>query len=143
MTMAGLDEVDQRVRENRERYEVYRASLSDFSGLRLLEFDETERCGFKNIVVELGDDWPLSRECTLSLLNAEGILARAYYSPPLHMKQTSYLTYSSHLEVTERVAERFMLMPSGFQVSIQDIQDVMGFMRFISGNADAIDAQLA
>jgi dTDP-4-amino-4,6-dideoxygalactose transaminase len=143
MTLAGLDGVDQQVEQNRERYEVYREHVSDFPGLRLLEFDESERCGYKNIVVELDDDWPLSRERTLSLLNAEGILARAYYSPPLHMKKTSYPTYSGYLEVTERLAHRFMLMPCGFQVSSEDIREVMELMRFISVQADAIESRLA
>ncbi len=143
MTLAGLDEVDQRVQQNRERYELYREIVNGFAGLRLLEFDESERCGYKNIVVELCDGWPLSRERTLSLLNAEGILARAYYFPPLHMKKTSYPTYSAHLDVTERLADRFMLMPSGFQVSTEDIREVMDVMGFISGHADAIEARLA
>jgi dTDP-4-amino-4,6-dideoxygalactose transaminase len=143
MTLAGLDEVDQHVQENRERYEAYRGSVNDLPGLRLLEFDESERCGYKNIVVELRDGWPLSRERTLSLLNAEGILARSYYSPPLHMKKTSYPTYSGHLEVTEMLANRFMLMPCGFQVSIEDIRDVMEIMRFLSVRANAIEARLA
>jgi dTDP-4-amino-4,6-dideoxygalactose transaminase len=142
MTLAGLDEVDQHVQRNQVRYEVYRECVRDFPDLRLLEFDESERCGYKNIVIELRDDWPLSRERTLLLLNAEGILARAYYSPPLHMKKTSYPTYSARLEVTERLAERFVLMPSGFQVSAEDIRDVMNVMRFISLHADAIDVRL-
>jgi dTDP-4-amino-4,6-dideoxygalactose transaminase len=143
MTLAGLDEVDLRVQQNRERYGVYREAVTGFPGLRLLEFDESERCGYKNIVVELCDDWPLSREHTLSLLNAEGALARGHYSPPLHMKKTCYPTRSGRLDVTERFADRLMLMPSGFQVSIDDIRNVMEIMRFISANAAAIEERLA
>jgi dTDP-4-amino-4,6-dideoxygalactose transaminase len=143
MTLAGLDEVDQRVEQNHERYQAYCEEFRDLPQLRLLQFDESERCGYKNIVFELRDDWPLSRKGTLSVLNAEGILSRAYYSPPLHMKNTSYPTYSRRLQVTERFADRLMLMPSGFQVSIEDIRDVMDVMRFISDNAGAIDTRLA
>ena len=40
---------------------------------------------------------------TLSLLNAERILARAYYSPALHQKSTDYPTIGGSLPVTERL----------------------------------------
>src|SRR5690606_3208750 len=109
MALAGLDQLDAQVARNRERYQAYRRELVGLPGIRLVQFDESERSGFKNILVELLDDWPLSRAQTLSLLNAERILARAYYAPPLHMKPTDYPTIGGSLPVTERLAERFLL----------------------------------
>lgn len=121
MALACLDELDRLVDDNRRRYLAYRQHLADVPGLRLLEFDESERCSFKNIVVELCDGWPLTRSDTLSLLHGQGVLARPYYSPALHQKTTTYPTRHGPLPVTEWAAERFMLLPCGDRVSEGDV----------------------
>lgn len=131
MTLASLDEVDEQVEINRHRYDRYRAELKDIAGIRLREFQQSERPGYKNIVVELEDRWPLSRTDTLMILNAEGALARAYYSPPLHTKRTSYPVIASPLPVTEAFAERLMVLPSGYQVNDDDIEIVTSILSLI------------
>ena len=40
----------------------------------------------KNILIELNDEWILSREDTLKILQAENMIVRPYYYPPLHEK---------------------------------------------------------
>lgn len=138
MALAGLDALDVQVARNHERYLAYRRELTGLPGVRLVEFDESERSGFKNILVELLDDWPLPRSLTLSLLNAERILARAYYSPALHQKPTGYPTIGDSLPVTERLAERFMLLPCGHFVDEQDIHDIVAMLSFLYAHADEL-----
>ncbi|UHL65280.1 aminotransferase class I/II-fold pyridoxal phosphate-dependent enzyme [Paralcaligenes sp. KSB-10] len=142
MALASLDDLEEQVARNRERYRVYQDVLQDIAGIRLLPFDESERCSFKNIVVELTGEWELTRELTLELLNAEGMLSRAYYSPPLHVKKTMYPTISGNLPVTEHLAERFMLMPCGHFVSKEDILEIAHFLTFIKGNAADIKSRV-
>ncbi|MBO9536354.1 aminotransferase class I/II-fold pyridoxal phosphate-dependent enzyme [Herbaspirillum sp.] len=138
MALACLDDVDEQMVANRNRYYAYRRYLADVPGIRLREFDETERCGFKNILVELLDDWPLSREATIALLNAENMLCRPYYSPPLHMKATGYPMVWGDLTQTERLAKKFLLLPCGYFVSEADIEQIALFLAFIQKNAQAI-----
>jgi dTDP-4-amino-4,6-dideoxygalactose transaminase len=88
MALAGLDQLEQQVERNRKRYIAYRQALADLKGVRLVAFDEQEQCGYKNILVELADDWPLTRARTIQALNAENVLARPYYAPPLHLRST-------------------------------------------------------
>jgi len=135
MALAGLDALDEQVARNRERYLAYRQRLTGLPGLRLVEFDESQRSGFKNILIELLDDWPLSRAQTLSLLNAERILARAYYSPALHQKPTDYPTIGGSLPVTERLAERFVLLPCGHFVDEHDINAIVAMLGFLHTHA--------
>jgi dTDP-4-amino-4,6-dideoxygalactose transaminase len=108
------------------------------SGLRLLEFDETQKTSYKNIVVELTGGWPLTRAETLEILHAEGALARPYYAPPLHRKSMSYPYVPVTLPVTDRLAEIFMLLPCGHFVSEADIDALCGLLAFIEQNAGAI-----
>ncbi|MCU1492389.1 MAG: DegT/DnrJ/EryC1/StrS aminotransferase family [Acidimicrobiaceae bacterium] len=142
MALASLEELDAQVVEHQMRYATYRTALRGLSGVRLLEFDESERCSYKNIVVELLDDWPLSRSVTLDVLHAEGVLARAYYSPALHQKMASYPTEFGPLPVTDRLAERFMLLPSGSRVSEGAVERVVSLLAFIYQHATVLDEAL-
>lgn len=143
MALACLDELEDQIVRNRERYRCYQRNLKDISGIRLLSFDESEQCSFKNIVVELLRDWPLSRSVTLDLMNAEGVLARAYYSPPLHMKKATYSVITGSLPFSELLSENFVLMPCGEHVDIDDIHEIVGLLVFIKDNSAAIRQQVA
>ena len=132
MTLASLDDLDDQVRRNRQRYETYRRLLRDLRGLRLLEFDAASPTSYKTIVVELTEEWPLTRGETLARLNGANVLARAYYHPPLHRKQMAYPHVPATLPVTDRLAERFMLLPCGHHVSDADIEAVVRMLAQIS-----------
>ena len=143
MALANLDELERLVADNRQRYRSYQAGLAQVSGIRLLEFDETMKTSYKNIVVELLDDWPLKRDETVAILNAENILARAYYSPPLHQKKMSYPYVPAKLEVTDYLARRFILLPCGDFVTCNDIDKIIQLMKFIQAHGTEIARRLA
>ena len=142
MALAGLDDLEDQIERNRTRYHTYQRELAALKGIRLLEFDERQRPGYKNIVIEVLDDWPLSRADTVSILNAEMILARAYYTPPLHRKRMAYPYVPAELPVTDRLAERYILPPCGHLVSNQDIETIIALMRFMSAHARELNARL-
>lgn len=138
MALQGLREVHGQISHNREIYHTYKARLAKVRGLELLQFNEGEQTSFKNIVVGLNSDWPLSRELTIEVLNSEGILSRAYYSPPLHLRPVKYPTIQSPLPFTEQAAQRYMLMPSGYQVNAEQVEQVIDFLNWISSHAEEI-----
>jgi dTDP-4-amino-4,6-dideoxygalactose transaminase len=142
MALAALDGLEQQIVRNRERYLTYQRQLAGVNGMRLLEFDESHRPGYKNIVVEVLADWPLSRDDTVRILNAEMILARAYYTPPLHRKQMEYPHVAAELPTTDRLAERYILFPCGHLVSSADIAQIVDLLKFISANSSRIAARL-
>jgi dTDP-4-amino-4,6-dideoxygalactose transaminase len=141
MALASLDDVEQQVERNRERYYTYRRRLAGVPGIRLLDFDERHATGYKNIVVELLDGWPLSRELTIHILNAEKILARVYYSPPLHRRPMDITSIPAQLPVTDRLAERFVNLPCGHLVSPQDIEQIVDILGFIVAQAQPIQTR--
>lgn len=143
MALANLDRLDQQVVDNRVRYRCYQAGLSEIPSIRLLEFDEDLSTSYKNIVVELLDDWPLMRDDTVDILNTENILARAYYSPPLHRKSMNYPYIPASLEVTDVLSQRFMLLPCGDFVTCNDIDEIVKILKFICSNGFGIVHRLA
>lgn len=142
MALASLDDIEAQIGRNRDRYRQYQLLIAGLAGIRLLEFDDRHRAGFKNIVVELTDDWPLTRAHTIDVLNAEGILARAHYAPPLHRKAIAGGGAPAHLPLTDQLAERFLNLPCGHFVSLDDIQIIVDTLAFIAANAAQIDERL-
>ena len=138
MALAALDDVDEQVELNRRRYERYKTGLASVPGLRLLTFDERERNGYKNIVVELLDDWPISRELTLALLHKDNMLCRPYYYPALHQKSTGYAMVWDDLSQSEALAKRFLMLPCGYFVSEDDVGRVCDYLKAIQAHGAAL-----
>jgi dTDP-4-amino-4,6-dideoxygalactose transaminase len=138
MALASLDGINEQVALNRRRYYAYKRFLAGIPGLRLLKFDESHRTAYKNIVVELLDEWPLTRSDTIKILNEENILARAYYSPPLHQKTMAYDCIAADLPLTDYLSCRYLNLPCGQLVSNDDITDIVELLSFISKHADLI-----
>ena len=142
MALASLDDIEQQVVLNRQRYQCYQQALTAVPGISLLAFDETQRCGYKNIVVRMEDIWPLSRAVTLRILNAEQVLARAYYDPPLHHKTMHYPHVTANLPQTDRFSQSFVNLPCGQQVSTDDINSIASLMIFLFENSNEINCAL-
>ena len=142
MALANLDVLEDLVADNKVRYKHYQAGLEGLQGVRLIEFDEDHNSAYKNILIELLDSWPFSRDQTVSILNAESILARAYYSPALHQKTMLYPNHISELPVTSMLASRFLLLPCGDFISDVDIEKIVSLLKFMSLHADNINAGL-
>lgn len=144
MTLACLDEIDKQIEKNKSRYEAYRELLADMEGIRLVPYDEREKRGYKNILVRLDDSWPLSREHTLQLLHAENLLARPYYSPPLHKKNTTYKKIiCGDLDVTEKSSLNHILLPCGEFVSIEDVNLIVDMLIFLHDNGMEIEKRFS
>lgn len=143
MALACLDGLDEQVAANRRRYLTYVDALHTIPGADLLRFDEAQQPSYKNIVVELGAPWPLSRDDTLRILHAEGILARAYYSPALHQRPTSYPARWGDLPVTEQLTGRYMLLPSGARVTTDDIVVIGALLDLLARSGERISRRLA
>jgi dTDP-4-amino-4,6-dideoxygalactose transaminase len=127
MALASLDEVDDQVALHRRKYDLYVAGLRNIDGLKLLEHKESQRPDYRLIVVRIGDSWPLSREDTLRLLEAENVLARPYYAS-LTDKVVEYPRVCPELPVTEAICQDFMVLPSGAHVSEDDVEKIMDIL---------------
>lgn len=143
MAMASLDDLPALVMRNRQRYGAYVDALEGIAGLTLRRFDEGEQTSFKNVLVRLDEDWPLPHDSTLAVLQAEGALARPYYSPALHTRASPFETRFGSLPVAERVSQEYVLLPCGEQTSLKDISVVVDLLSFVAAHAREIGEVLA
>jgi dTDP-4-amino-4,6-dideoxygalactose transaminase len=130
MAMASLDEIDEQIASHRRKYSLYVAGLRNIEGLKILEHKETERPDYRLVVVRITNSWPLSREATLGVLEAENVLARPYYTP-LNHKLVEYPRVCPELPVTEAIFRDFMVLPSGAHVSEDDVEKIIGILASI------------
>lgn len=142
MALASLDDLEQQVARNRVRYRLYQRLLQSIPGMQLLEFDEHHATSYKNIVVRLDADWPLSRADTLRILQAEKIVARPYYYPALHQKSMAYPHVATNLPATDALAGQFLLLPCGHHVDEHDIEQIAALLAMLAQQATAIKHQL-
>lgn len=116
MGLANLEHLDDVLAANRRNYEAYRGNLSGVPGLRVMPYDEAETNNHHYVVVEIGDDCPVSRDDLVAALHAENVLARKYFWPGCHRMQP-YRDLFPHaglvLPHTERVAAAVIVLPGG------------------------------
>jgi len=143
MALASLDGLQDQLKRNLARFDRYRKELADIPELRLIEQDPAAEPSHKNIVIEVLDEWPLSRDQTLRLLNAENILARAYYAPPLTQRPMSYDYIASPMPNTDWVAQRFISLPCGHLVTLDDIGLITSYFRHLKRYAGGILARIS
>jgi len=140
MGLANLDSLSDFVAVNRRNFLAYRQGLADIAGLTLFEYHETEQRNLQYVVVDVdAESARVDRDRLIAILHAENVLARRYFWPGCHRMEPyrsdpRFSTVS--LPVTERVAGRVLLLPTGTTVAEQDVATICAILRdAVSANA--------
>jgi dTDP-4-amino-4,6-dideoxygalactose transaminase len=133
MGITSLESLSELISINHANYRNYAEGLRDIPGIRLLQYDENQRCNFQYIVVEVDrDECPISRNDLVDLLWTENIRARRYFYPGCH-RMEPYRAYFPNagllLRNTELVAERVLILPTGQNVSASAISTICQIIR--------------
>ncbi len=127
MGLTNLDAIENIIAANRRNYQAYREAFSAIPGLSLLSYNEAEKNNYQYIVMEVGDDFPASRDEIVAALHAENILARKYFWPGCH-RMKPYRDLFPHagmmLKHTEAVARRVVVLPSGITLPEQAVKTI-------------------
>ena len=142
MALASLDDINLQVTRNRARYEKYLNEFTNVIGIDIVKFDEEQLSGYKNIVARINDDWPLTRDNTIALLNAEKILVRAHYFPPLHERKMPTKFITNPLKNTNVASLQYINLPCGHQISLNDIEKIASIFQFIRCQSAEINIRL-
>jgi dTDP-4-amino-4,6-dideoxygalactose transaminase len=141
MGLTNLDSLEEIIARNRANHQAYQRRLASIPGLKLLQYDGTERCNYQYVVVEVGDDATLSRDELLQVLHAENVIARRYFYPGVH-RMEPYRSYFPHahlrLPATERVCRQVLLLPTGTAVSEADIARIGDIIEMAVAYAPAV-----
>lgn len=134
MGLANLKDVDNVIKNNVRNFHTYKDSLSTIPGVRLLEYDNSQKNNYQYIVVQIGDECPVSRDSILDALNAENIRARRYFWPGCH-NMSPYRELHPHagllLPNTIHTADRVIVLPTGTAVNEEIIQTVSSIIEVL------------
>lgn len=128
MGLTNLEELDVFLEINKRNYDAYKEGLSSISGLKLIEYNEAERCNWQYIVVEVGEEYPLSRDELMEKLHAHNIRARRYFWPGCHRMEpyaTLQLDAAKLLPITEEVGKRILVLPTGSSIDSDKVNRVL------------------
>lgn len=144
MALASFINIDQQIARNKKLHLLYQEVFRPIQGIHIIPYDTIEKRNWRSVLIYFDKNWPLSRDATLKILNAERINARPYYYPPLHKtfkKQAKNGSIS--LSVVEHIAETHAILPMGTTVNEDDIpkigetfQDIFNFSPSIYNNME-------
>jgi dTDP-4-amino-4,6-dideoxygalactose transaminase len=146
MGLTSLESLDDFIAANYANYRAYREELRGIPGIKLQQYDESERQNFQYIVLEVDPDVThVTRDELVEILHAERVLARRYFYPGCHQMQP-YRSYFPHagmlLQNTERLVQRVMSLPTGTAVDAATVRRICELIRFAVENADELRAAL-
>lgn len=116
----------------------YRASLADVPGIRVVADPADGQSSFQSLWIEVSRPYPLSREELLAALAARGISARrgimaAHRQPAYAHRDTG----SASLAVTDRLADRTLILPLFHELTEADQDRVIAAVRAVGRAGDA------
>src|SRR5215471_17596939 len=117
MGLTGLESIEEFVAANYLNYKRYQSDLANIPGLKLSQFNESEKCNYHYIVIEIDENVAhLGRDQALEILEAENVVARRYFYPGCH-RMEPYRSDSPdacwRLPVTDTLASRVLVLPTG------------------------------
>jgi len=134
MGLTGLECLGGNIDVNRRNYRYYCEKFRNIPGIRMVQYNEKEQCNFQYIVLEIGDEFGVSRDDLVRILHAENVIARRYFFPGCH-RMEPYLTLSpmvgQRLPVTNVVCEQVLVLPTGAAVTEDDVEGVVAIIKMV------------
>lgn len=142
MGLTNLESLDAFIGCNYRNYRRYQAELANIPGISLRSYNENEKSNFQYIVVEVNPELVgMHRDTLVQVLTAENVLARRYFWPGCHRMEPYRSQWPGtvpSLPVTEHIAERVLVLPSGTSVSESDISTICDIIRTAVAEAGTI-----
>lgn len=133
MGLVNLESLAEFIGVNLRNYQAYRRGLEGIAGVKVIEYDNSEKRNYHYIVLEIDDSQTvLSRDELKEILWAENVLARRYFYPGCHRMEPYASTMpnvAGRLPVTERLARRVLVLPTGTAVSVEQVEVICGILR--------------
>ncbi|MCC9608440.1 aminotransferase class I/II-fold pyridoxal phosphate-dependent enzyme [Blastopirellula sp. JC732] len=145
--LSSLEGMPQFIDTNQRNYACYEEAILELPGLRLLEYPKQERQNYQYVVVDVDPSiCPLSRDQLVQILHAHNVLARRYFFPGVHRMEPYCSFYPNAgllLPVTEQLANRVLVLPTGTSVTAEDIDAIGSIFAWAAENAGELRERLA
>lgn len=138
MGLINLDTIDGVIEANKRNHQAYSEGLAGLPGINLLKFNENEHNNYQYVIMEVGEDCPVSRDRIIEVLHAENILARKYFWPGCH-NMKPYRDLYPHagmlLPYTQQVADSVVVLPTGTTMEVAMVNTVVSvILCLLEGN---------
>ncbi len=142
-----LDRLPELQAVNARNHALYSAGLRSAPGLRVIEHKPAPDHNFQYMVLEVDSRrFGLTRDEAVTVLQAEGVLARRYFAPGCH-RMAPYSERrplaSGALPVTEALCESVLALPTGEAMSPHDVRSVCALLVEMHSQADRLRPLLA
>jgi Predicted pyridoxal phosphate-dependent enzyme apparently involved in regulation of cell wall biogenesis len=135
MGLANLETIEEVAAANKRNHSAYAEALADTPGIKVMRYSPAERNSHHYVVLEVSEDCEATRDRIVSALQCENILARKYFWPGCH-KMKPYCDLFPHaglmLRNTDRVSNGTVVLPTGNQVSLRDVDAICALIRLIA-----------
>ena len=148
MGLTSLEDLPRVVTHNRRNFELYRQGLAGLPGMRLLNYDDAnasdheQQRNYQYVVVECDPAVsPLGRDEYVAVLTAENVRARRYFYPGCHRMEpyrSLMPAAGERLPVTEQVAAKVLLLPTGPTVGESEIETICGILQRAAAESVAV-----
>jgi dTDP-4-amino-4,6-dideoxygalactose transaminase len=147
MGLTGLECLDDFIATNQANYRQYEAELADLPGVRFMSFEGGgDRVNYQYIVLEVDEAvTQISRDQMLDVLHAENVIARRYFYPGCHRMEPYRLRFpdaGQQLPVTELLARRVLVLPTGTAVSPDEVSGVCEIVRLALAHGGEVRERL-
>ncbi len=146
MGLTLLEERDELVAVNKANHEAYLREIDGVCGLQVMRFPSDGDYNYQHVVAMIDEgEAGLKRDHVVGVLRAENVLARRYFYPGCHrMKPYSAMhEYAGvRLPVTDDVAARVIVLPTGPQLHDEGIARIGTILRLAATAAPRIVARL-
>jgi dTDP-4-amino-4,6-dideoxygalactose transaminase len=147
MGLTNLESMDEFIAVNQRNYQRYRDELAGLAGVRLIDYDATEKHNYQYVVLEIDEDETgVTRDQLAKVLHAENVLARRYFYPGCHQMEP-YRSYFPHagllLPETESLTRRVLCLPTGTGVSEAEIGGICRIVRQVLENGAEVRRRMA
>lgn len=131
MGLVNFESLDTFIDTNRRNYEEYKRQLANTSGIEVHSLDSDERLNHQYVVIEVHEQYPLTRDELMTKLHKNNILARRYFWPGCHNMEPYKSLYPGAklmLTTTEQIAKRLLVLPTGTAVDLPEIQQITNYI---------------
>lgn len=128
MGLTNLESMAEFVAINRAHHQRYTESLANLPGISVMPYDESERCNYQYVVLEVEETKAgISRDELVDRLHSNGIIARRYFYPSCHRMEpyaTLFPDAGRNLPVTQSLSNRLLCLPTGSAVTPEDVKRI-------------------
>jgi dTDP-4-amino-4,6-dideoxygalactose transaminase len=145
MGLTNLESIEDFINYYRINYLTYQENFNQMPGISLISYDTKEQCNYQYVVVEVDENkCGLHRDHILQVLHAENVLARRYFWPGCHRMEPyhSFSPNAHSLPMTEMVAEKVLVLPTGTGISTNGIEIICNIIQTSIANSDEVRKSL-